>query len=619
MQFTGSELMLKRSFYTQNDNFGFIANISVDNTTGRYEFGVSGESATFPVVLQSGRISVGNLFLHTYVPYEPFSVECQISTNSFNVLKDGSPMVFGAGQPTSDYSYLYFSRDSASLGATFDFYVSGQNTPNVTINDKGYLLSSSQTVVTGFLNNNGAYPVRVFSSNAQPLQDLDFGALANSDVPAGDKGAFTFTGGWETYNFSQPILVNLVTNYGDSTVSFKIVDARSYYHFVFLQNIPSYAFNAQNVLSRTLSYSNFSGGLKTNSFPANLSFSLDYISGSGYYSTPDFIDGANYSTVCTGLFSQSGILLGQALIPTGNGNLSGVYIINVSRFGWATGAVTGTFSGMGTGLSSANGYTGVGYGNVTGTITGLIQDGSGTFFFNSLASGYGFNAVSAGYSGYINATGFLSVSGLRNGDSFYVGVMSAPLIKGIQFFNETGLAAYLNNTPEHKVTATTSGNLVYLGSRHSGSLGNGTFIQPNICDYGSMLYSPFLTGGQDVGSTGIAVTPIGPFFAPYTTTLTGSGDYSVLATGFADGDFYYTKTFTGQWDILTGVSMSKLVSLKRAGNYTSTVISGETNLPPNSSVAFQIVHNSDSFSADTALLTISGADVLNPISQIISN
>lgn len=618
MQFTGSQLTAKRSIYTQNANFGFAVDCLVDNTTGRYDFGVSGDNGVIAITLQSGRMMLGNVFLHNYTPYERFYVECQITTDTYNVLKNDTPMVYGVGKVSGNYDTLFFSRNAPTLFADFNVNVSGQNVPNVTIQNQGYLLTSTQSAVTGFYSNNGSYPVRVFDSTVQSAQDLDFSALAGN-VAVGTSSGFAFSGDFDAFDFTQPILVDFSTNYGNADILFTIVDARSFNRFVILQNIPTFTFNAANQLNRNLSYSNYSGGFITDSFPAGLSFSLQYVSGSGTFSTPDFIDGARYSTMVYGSFLQSGVLTGQTSFVTGNGTLSGSYVVDVTRFGWATGPATGTFSGMGTGLASGDGYTGAAYGSVTGTITAQISDGSGTFLFNSLAVGSGFNAVSANYPSYINATGYLTVSGLHTRDFFYIGTTALPIVKGVQFTNETGLVYYLSGAPQHKVSSYTASGVIYLESLYSGSVGNSIFVAPDSCDVGSMNYSPFLTSGADIGATGLPVVAIAPFLAPITQTITGSGNYSALATGFADGTFYYTKTFTGQWDLLTGTTLNNLVSIKRAGNFTDTAMGASGNFTPNGTVAFRVAHVNNAFSTDEARLVISGGNVLNPIVQMLSN
>lgn len=617
MQFTGKELVRKRNIYTQNANFGFAMDCYVDNTTGSYTFGISGTSGAFAFTLQSGRIMLANQFLCSYAANERFYIECQLTSDKYNVLKDQVPMVYGLGKTSGDFNYLFFSRENSSLFADFDFYASGQNEPNVAIDEVGYLLSSDQNAVTGYVRNLGSYPLQIFDSDAQNNQTLDFGKIYNTTVTG--IYPFAFTGGFDQYDFSLPPLLDFNTNFADTTaVTFTIIDARSLNRFVFLQNISDYSFNSSDQLNRTLFYTNYSGGFVTDSFQTNLIFSLQYVSGSGQFSTNSALGGIPYSTTLYGNFAQSGIVTGQYTVVTGTDNLSGSYLLSLSQFSWATGLATGYFNSFGTGLASGIGYTGAAYGPFTGSFTGRIYAGSGTLSFNSLTSGASTNASSIDYQGYVNATGWLNISGLDFNDILYIGASTTPIIKGIQFNNETGLIYYLSGEPSHQVEGYVSGGVIYLDSRVSGSAGNSITIISDNCNVGSAQFSSALVGGQNIGSTGINVVPIGPFWNVITQIATGSGYYSIGSTGIAAGTFYYTKTFTGQWDILTGIDQTNLISLKRTGNFTSNVISGVGIFDPNSQVNFQINHVADIYNQDTALLIISGQDVLNPIIQQIT-
>lgn len=79
----------------------------------------------------------------------------------------------------------------------------------------------------------------------------------------------------------------------------------------------------------------------------------------------------------------------------------------------------------------------------------------------------------------------------------------------------------------------------------------------------------------------------------------------------------YTKTFTGDWDFLTGLDNNSLVSMKRAGSFDERMISGSGQFTPNSLVNFQVTHIVSGSNDDVAALIISGAQVLNPITQTL--
>lgn len=618
MRFLGSSLSQKRNFYTQNNNFWFSASCLVNSTSGEYKFGISGDAGSLEFTMGSGKIYFKDKFVHTYNANKSFYIECALTKDTYNIMKDGIPMIFGDYKSSGNFDYLYMSRSSSSLIGNFNFNIYGQNSPNISISKKGYLFSSEQDAVTGYLNNNGSYPFRVFSSSATQSQDLFYSNPSGNILP--NTGlSFIFSGIFTSFNFEQPVLVNFDTNFNTLSSEFYIVDTRSLDNFVFLQDINDFTFNYLNQVNRNLFYTNYSGGIQTYDFPANLSFTLNYITGSGTFAADNIVDGIDYSTNLYGSFSESGILTGIFSQPISFDNLNGNYVVNLNEFSWATGWSTGTFSGQGTGLATGIGYSGAAAGGFTGQVSVYINDGSGTFLFDSVASGYGIAGLSVDYPGYINATGYLTVNSLRNGDFFYIGTLDSPIMKGIQFNNETGLVYYLSGAPEHQVSSYASGSIIFLSSLSlSGTRGNGILVQPNSCNIGTMSYSS-LTGGINIGSTGNTVFPISPYFGQISQTITGSGNYVVSASGFGQGIFYYTKTFTGQWDILTGINSQSLISIKTNPNITSTSIQASGIFPPNSYVNFQVNHLANQYSTDTSALILSGSSVLNPIYTTLTN
>src|SRR5438876_969922 len=107
MNFTGQQLIIKRNFYTQNNNFELDINFSVDNPTGIYEIGLTGNSS-LSLLLQSGRISYNNIFLHSYLPNYQYNVNINITDNSINLSKDNTPLAYALYKQTGNYSYFFF-------------------------------------------------------------------------------------------------------------------------------------------------------------------------------------------------------------------------------------------------------------------------------------------------------------------------------------------------------------------------------------------------------------------------------------------------------------------------------------------------------------------------------
>jgi hypothetical protein len=208
---------------------------------------------------------------------------------------------------------------------------------------------------------------------------------------------------------------------------------------------------------------------------------------------------------------------------------------------------------------------------------------------------------------------------MEMGDSFYIGNLNSPLVKGVQFVNETGLVYYLSGTPTHQVNGIYNGGEILLSALRAGEAGNSIQIQEYQCSFGGGLYAytPYLTGGMAVGTTGDAVVALGAFTGSTSTLLTGSGSYQQIMSGNATGLFLYTRTFTGAWDVQTGLNPFTLVSMKAAGTFSANAFSGSLSLPPNSQMTLRIISSGDNINTDAARLIVSGSEILNPITQTL--
>ena len=619
MNFTGQELIHTRNFYTQNDNFDVLVNCQVNNTTGIYSFGVTGNSS-FQIDLISGKIYKDNLFIHSYVPYEQFSIRMQLTSGNYNIYKNENPLVLGQTKVSDNYDSFFFNRQYNTDSANFDVFISGSNKPNIFIQQIGYIFSTGQVAVTGEIINYGPFDYRVFDSNASLLQNLTFDKITGN-IQSGQTGYFTFNGDLNNFDTTQFILVNTYSNYNYNTFNFYILDISSFGKTIVFKSMPPLAFNSLNQINSPLQYNNYSGGFYTNDFNAEFSFILNYVSGSGLFKEDNIILSGFYNVIGYGNFIESGNLTGLSIVVTGTSQLSGQYVITGSNFAWATGIVTGYFSGIGTGMASGIGYTGIGVGPFTGLIIDTIYPNSGTLYYNNtFVTGFGLESQSLDYQGYIQATGFVNLSGLNYDDIIYIGVDDIPLIKGLQFNDPTELCNYLSGNINHEVSSVVGDdNILYLTSLLDGDFGNGTFVKQNQCNAGSMInYSSFLTGGGNIGITGLTVYPISEYGGIINAIFSGSGDYSTPISGNSNGIFFFVRPFIGVWDLWTGTSPSSIISLTSQNFNTASGISGYFIGKPNSTVYFKVSHNDSNFNVDVANLIISGQYVVNPINQLIS-
>lgn len=302
MQFTGSELILKRNFYTQTGHYGFVLNANVDNTTGKYLFGLTGNNGKIEFKLESGRIYYENQFIHAYKSYEEFSIEARFTSGSANILKNNIPLCYNNPKATGYFDYFYFSRNNASMGATFDVEISGNNSPIYSITQQGYLFASGQSGVTGYFSNSSSLPMNIFASQIQATEPYNFGSLVGN-VSGMKTGIFAYSGDFDSFDLSDPILTTFNTNFGDIEINFYIIDTRTLNKFVQFSAPTDFTFNSTGILNRDLIYLNYSGGFVTDIFNTSLVFQLGYVSGSGQAKTFtgswDLLTGVNANSLAS--------------------------------------------------------------------------------------------------------------------------------------------------------------------------------------------------------------------------------------------------------------------------------------------------------------------------------
>ena len=413
MIFSGNELIKKRRFYSQSNNFGLVVNLSLDDPTGRYEMGISGDGV-IKLVFESGKIMWNDLFVQTYQPLKNYLISFEITNSGINYKQNDSSVFYGLEKETGKYDYFFFSRENASMPASFDFSISGYSLPDYNIQDLGILFNSGQKEVTGLFSNIKGEDIKIFSSFAQGTQNLNY--LFSDDLfSSGQNSTFKYSGNFSEFDFSQPITTSFYTNFGNKQVDFKIVNATDLDRLVLLNDVSNYEFNSENKILKTISWNNYSGGVVTNNFNTEILLSLEYVDGSGLFESSDFADSAFFNEIGYGNFIESGLLTGVSRINTGNGNVNGIYTINFDSFKWATGLVTGFFDSTGIGMTSGINYTGLGYARFTGFLVANILDGSGKFIFQDVI-GVG-SALGEGksieYNQYVNSTGFINLSGMK--------------------------------------------------------------------------------------------------------------------------------------------------------------------------------------------------------------
>jgi len=618
MNFTGTNLVIKRNIYPQTGNIGLSLTCIVDNTTGIYNFGLSGTQGIRNFSLISGKIYQNNTFLHTYVSNQSFNLNAEFNTGNLNIIKDNTAVSYGLSVQSGVYDYFYFSRANAGMNAIFDLFISGDNIPNFNIQNQGYLLYSGQDAVTGTFNNLSAnYYLNVFNSEISASQNYSFGILSSVINPL-NSGIFAYSGDYSSIDVTQPILTTFNTNAGDIDQLFQIIDARTFSKFVYLTGPTDFTFNSNSTLSRNLTYINYSGGLGGANYPVSIIFSLQNLN-TGMVQINSF----NYLTTGYGNFLKSGLLTG--LINTSTGNI----IENIT--GWATGTATGIFQGIGSGIASGYNFTGSFTGTFTGLYTGFIYQNSGILNVSGQSLLYGictgdqYKYLTGTYS-----TGYLDFTILTTGaDIDFFGANNQEMNLFVSSINQCaynnafkGYTGFFINVPglvqlvsgisyDLELSCYSTGNYIFFTSTVPGTTGNNAeVIYENYAGPGQ---DNLLIGGHDRYSTG-RLQPIGLYSGvalPF--TITGSGYYQQAFSGIS---YTTSNTATGTIDFLTGVNFSSLVSMNI---YNSTsIITGSGIFPSNSSISLQVVHSNISGQTFDSRLIISGSQILNPINQLVN-
>lgn len=324
MKFSGVETTVKRNFYTQTGNFGFGVNCVVDNTTGRYEFGVSGQNSKVSFVLESGKIYYEGSYIHSYFSDDPFSIEAQFSSGGVNIIKDGYALVYNKPKSTGAYDYFYMNRSNASIGASFDLNISGNNIPNYYISQSANWYETGQKVVTGYIVNQSNYPINVFDMSFSASENYSLGKFAGQ-INANQSGAFTYTGDFATLDLTQPILTIVNANFGDIFFSFNINDWASLNRYVTLTSPTSFIFNQSNQLPMNVAWLTYTGGLPIGTYNSDIVVRLKYYSGfetfTGVWDMLTGVDLASLVSLKSQGYYSTGMISGSGMFSS-NGNFA---------------------------------------------------------------------------------------------------------------------------------------------------------------------------------------------------------------------------------------------------------------------------------------------------------
>lgn len=625
------ESKIKRNLYGQTGNFQFNSILSIESLFGGVNIGVSGYTYDNNILkintyCNSGKIfDDSGRFVGVYSPNKIFNISGNLTSRRYDLFIDNKPVSFGNIKQTGVINYFYISPVNTSC--SYSFLANGER-PNLLA---GNVYCETGSPGTGYITNNTNLPVRIFSGDiinitndsVFSLSGLFTGNLINSEVyniiPKGRESLGDYNVNLRLYTnggtIDYPVFISITGNEPPLIPYIsKINGMNTIYH------------------GQTRSYTSDIKYLKDDGLP--ILISLNHISGSGhYYTNIDVLSG--YSGNLYGYIFNTGIL---AEYLTGIGTGQGGQLNNIGT-GFSSGYISGVFTyarggfvwpytvpvtGYGTGLS----YSGLGTGFYNGHVTGYIIGDSGTYLIDE--SGNNFytrnvsNLLNVYATGFIHGSGQIYYNTPSSFDKLYIRANQDAIINNFHYTNRASLVSYLNNnTGIYWVTAAESGaNAITI----SGIRGTETDVDIGVdsSNLGNMTVSgPRLYGGVDIGIGNINLITLDSVTGYLNHTFTGSGYYNSTGQGYIYGSgniIDYTKTFTGTWNLFTGLDSQ--VNYRNFSFYNSDQNEYSNTSPVyylNSSVLANVTYsNINDGYIDVALLTVTGSGFSTGVNILIS-
>ena len=519
------------NFLNQTGDFNYNLNLAVNNSTGYFEFGLSGSSSKLAFKNQYGKIKDANdNIIIGYLANRELNINGSIVSGRETLTIDNT--LIYSNIPNTGYNFNYFYLNPIGCSLDYNFSLTGGYTDlfstittpkiknyNIVVDDKNNPFVTK--TLTGILvNQNPDLEVKIFS------------AVATSKTDTYSLGGFPIT-----FNNTGTYLINSSTGI-DALVNDSF-DALFYTNF---GNITKTISISGEVIPLFFLFFDVSPAIT--GFP-NVQTGYDQI----FVNTPK-----DYS-LSYGYVSGANVQLSLSYVSGLTGNVTG--------FLSATGKFNGTLSGYLTGSGYISSYV----------ATGVLFSGGNDFLNNvQYVTDSGFYAqqfkVATGYSkGNYVITGYGLGSGYIYQDVFATGKIRVLVTGNVPYVG--GLTVAVNPYP-------------FTGSGIAYNQNNSGFIATGIVDgyfpnFTQLLYTGALTGiilsNTQYSGKNFSFTP------PRDAVVVASDPYKIVATGYQSGigptgkvsaeffiDFdqgYYTfvKNFSGitgesratdEEDIITG-------------------------------------------------------------------
>src|SRR3990167_5101692 len=141
---------LRRSIADQTGNAAFALNVTLSNSSGICNFGLSG-GITLNYLMQSGKIyDNSSNFIGSYTPGLYNYVSGVVAPTTHDLYLDSQPVYFGQPKPTGKINYFYINPQNVS--ATYDLFVKG--TLPVYTNSTSITFITGQSITGSFTDSN---------------------------------------------------------------------------------------------------------------------------------------------------------------------------------------------------------------------------------------------------------------------------------------------------------------------------------------------------------------------------------------------------------------------------------------------------------------------------------
>tara|TARA_B100000287_G_scaffold435642_1_gene505236 strand:- start:1111 stop:2940 length:1830 start_codon:yes stop_codon:yes gene_type:complete len=586
---------------SESTDFSFNVNFGLEGQTGIGELALSGESKKIKFDFESGKIyDNDDRYIYSYSDGDVINISGDASPNAYSYYLDGKPFSFGKPKDNFklqkvcfDTTGMAFSNTSTEIkGTKPDYYVEFPSTFTHSGYHTGHIVNNSSSlgfrvlgvdVVNAFQT---FWNVSSFDSDILPNNSGKIVVQDLSGYPVFDTGRYD---------------IKIHSNFGPISTGVQALSSPADFRNVSF----SVSENSSGILDTGVAFGFGTGETKTNSYIIDYSaysgitasgdkklyISLEYEKGT----TGDFFNGPNGSVLATG----------DPIVTVNREELS-----SPLRRGFEVSRTTGIFSGVADVIGS--GYEGF-------SKRQLLK-----------AEGHTGNFIS----GYANSSAevFVYASGINEGDLMSGTKVLSPYGDSNETFIGTGsgiLTEYYDNnwnyTPGAYVATTgeitgiftgkdidasklgnkhysayITGNIATITSGSSSSFDWGAFLNPNTV---KAVDSNYASSGI-TGTTDHSGLWDGDIIASGDTFYSGSGDL----TGYLSG---YSKSFTGSFDLMTGVSgefsfrdsgISVYTGYKTSDDYT---IEGSGESAESLFVKYTTTFDYEPL---VALLTVSGID-----------